>query len=118
MKALRMIARWRHMMSSRVTIANLTGRDAQAKPTFGSATTYQCHLSRKRRLVTNMLGNAIDSGQAIYLDNSVAVEPTSRVTLSSGDIGSTEASALNPKIISVERRFDQSGPHHIVVYLE
>jgi hypothetical protein len=116
---MRPIARWRHLMSSVVTFEPRTGTDTDTGlPTYGAATTYRAHLSRKRQLVRGEAGLEVDSGQTVHLDAAPAIEPTARITLSTGDVGSTEASAIHPAIVAVERRYDQSGPHHTVVYLE
>jgi hypothetical protein len=116
---MRPIARWRHMMSSVVVVEPRTGTDGDSGVgTYGSPLTYRAHLSRKVRLVRNAAGEEVNSGQAVYLDASVAVQPTDRVTLSTGDVGSTGSHQLQPAIIAVERRFDGDGPHHVVVYLE
>lgn len=106
------------MMSSTVTVAARTGVDGFNKPTYAAGVRYECHISRKKRLISNAAGEQIDSGQAIYLDTAATFQPTALVTLSTADVGSTEAYAVNPKIVSVERRFDQRGPHHVVLYME
>lgn len=116
---MRPIAAWRHLMSSVVTFEPRTGTDTDTGlPTFGSAVTYRAHLSRKRQLVRGEAGLQVDSAQAVHLDAAPLIEPTARITLSTDDVGSTGDSALHPTIVSVERRYDQSGPHHTVVYLE
>lgn len=115
---MRPISRWRHMMSSTVTVAARSGIDADGAPSYGTAVTYRAHISRKNRLVSGRQGEEIDSGQAVYLDTNAPIQTTAKVTLSTGDVGSTEAYAVTPKIVAVERRFDQIGAHHVVIYFE
>lgn len=114
---MRPIARWRHMMSSTVSVQERTGMDGYGKPTFGAASSYRAHLARKRQLVRDAVGQEVVSNQAVYLETTVNIQPTAKVTLSTGDVGSTESFALSPSIVAVERRFDQNGPHHVVLYL-
>ncbi len=114
---MRSINHFLHMMSSSVQVAERSGSDGYGKPTYGSAATYRAHLSRKRRLVRNESGQEVVSGQAVYLATSANIQPTARITLSTSDVGSTEQWAVQPPIMSVERRFDGAGPHHVVLYL-
>lgn len=115
---MRPISRWAHLMSSVVAVEPRTGLDRYAQPAYGAAVAYRAHLSRKRRLVRNAAGQEVVSGQAVYLMTNADIQPTARVTLSSGDVGSTEATALQPVLVAVERRFDGAGPHHVVLYME
>lgn len=114
---MRPITAWAHMMTNTVTVAPQTGRDVYGKPTYGAAVSYKAHLSRKKMLVRTIGGQSIESGQQVHLMGSPALLPTALLTLSTGDIGSTEPAALNPTIMAVERRFDGAGPHHTVLFL-
>lgn len=115
---MRPISGWAHLMASTVGIAAKTGVDSYGKPTYGTSTSYQAHISRKRRLVLTAGGQQIVSEQSIVLNtNAAAIQPDSQVTLSTGDIGSTETWALHPLILSVTRSFDQAGAHHVTVYV-
>lgn len=114
---MRAISKWRHLMSSTVQIAPRTGKDGFGKPTYGTAVRYRAHLSRQPKLVRTGTAQVVDSNQSIYLEGKVAVQPTDQVTLSTGDVGSTESVLLHPLILSVEQRFDEKGPHHTVVLL-
>lgn len=113
---MRPISGWHHLMSSVITVQPLTGKDVNQMPTYGAAVTYKAHLSRRRQIVRNVKGEEVMSNQACYVGAPAAIEPTALITLSTGDVGSTEAFAINPAIVAVERRFDETGPHHIVVY--
>ena len=104
-------------MSSVVLVANRTCSDGYGKPGYGSATAYRAHLSRKRRMVRTAVGQEVVSEQAVYLAGSPAMLPSAQVTLSTADVGSTEDWAIHPTIQAIERRFDDTGPHHVCIYL-
>lgn len=114
---MRPIGEWAHLMPVTVQIAAKSSDDRYGKPTYGAAVSYTAHLSRMKRMVTNGQGQVVASEQAIYLNGSPPVLPTAQVTLSTADAGSTESWALHPPVMAVERRYDQSGPHHTVVHL-
>jgi hypothetical protein len=113
----RPISAWNHMMSTSVLIAAKTGQDTYGKPTYGSDVSYKAHLARGRTLVRTATGQQIESGQAVYISGTPAVQPTARLTLSTADVGSTEAYAINPTIQRVERLYDGNGAHHVVLWL-
>jgi hypothetical protein len=46
----------------------------------------------------------------------VNVLPDAQITLSTGDVGSTENWAIHPTIISVTRAFDEDSPHHVEIF--
>jgi hypothetical protein len=109
---MRPISRYRHLMSSTVTVEARTGVDGFGKPTYGAGTSYRCHISRRKRLIRNERGEEIVSGQALYLDAAPDVALTALLTLSASD-----SSLVHPVLVAVERRFDNAGPHHTVLYL-
>lgn len=115
---MRAIASFRHLMSSTVSVAPRTGQDGYGKPTYGATTAYRAHLSRKPQLVRTGGGQEVDSRMAAYLDTADPILETSQVTLSTSDVGSTEDTLVHPPIAAVERRFDNAGPHHVVVFFE
>lgn len=115
--SMRPITQFQHLMSSTVLIALRTGVDADGKPTYGTDVAYPAHISRRRRIHRTANGQEVTSEQAINLGVNVDVPLTARVTLSTGDVGSTSDSARFPPIVEVKRRFDGEGPHSTVVYL-
>lgn len=114
---MRPITRWAHLMSSSVSVAARTSQDGYGKPVYGTPTTYRAHVSRRRRMVRSQSGQEVTSEQALYLATTDFIAESSQITLSTQDAGSTEPYALHPVIRAVERRSDQRGPHHVVVYL-
>lgn len=115
---MRPIHAWQHMMRSTVLVAARTGTDTggYAKPTYGTDVAYRAHINRSPRLVRSATGQQVVSQQQIYLNSADAILPTARVTLTTGDVGSTESILLQPQVLAVERRFDQFGPHHTVIH--
>lgn len=114
---MRSIHLFTHLMSSTVTVAPRSSVDGYGKPVFGTAVSYRAHLARKRQMVRTETGQEVISNQAVYLATAANIEPSSQITLSTGDVGSTDATAIHPPIMAVERRFDGAGPHHVVLYL-
>lgn len=114
---MRHIRRFRHLMASTVQIAPRASLDEYGKPTYGTAISYSAHLSRQPKMVRTPEMQDVLSTQSIYLDGHPPVLETAQVTLSTGDVGSTETVLLQPLIRSVDRRFDQGGAHHTVVYI-
>lgn len=114
---MRPVTSWGHMMASSVTIEPRTGQDGYGAPSFGSGTTFKAHISRKRTLVRNANGEQVESGQCVHLMTATQILPTARITLSTADAGSTMPTLTQPLILAVERRQDQAGHHHVVVFL-
>lgn len=115
---MRPVSRWRHLMSSRVSVAARSGVDGYGKPSYGAAATYAAHVRGERTLVRNASGQEVVSSQTVYLATAASVLPSAQVTLSTSDVGSTEGWALHPPILAVERRSDQNAPHHVVLRLQ
>lgn len=114
---MRPIGRWAHFMSSTVTVAARTGNDGYGAPTYGTAVTYQAHLGKGKHFVRTAGGQEVESEQTVHLNTTTAILPTAKLTLSTGDVGSTEAADINPTIIAVDRLFNGTGAHHIVLHL-
>ena len=114
---MRPITRWQHFMSSIVTVEPRSSNDGYGKPTYGAAVTYPAHIGRGRHLVRTAAGQEVESEQTVHLSTATAILPTARITLSTGDVGSTEAASITPTIIAVDRLFDGGGAHHVVIHL-
>jgi hypothetical protein len=111
------VAAWLDMMRQTVTVEPVSGRDLFGNKTYGAALTYRCRLVGKRKLVIDEAGKEVLSRQTVYLATADAIDPESRVTLSTADVGSTAATAINPPIVSTARFPDETGWHHAVIYL-
>ena len=115
---MRPVSAWAHLMSSTALVAPKTGADGYGKPTYGTAVRYDAHLSRKPQMVLTAQGQQVLSNQSLHLATADPIQATAQVTLSTGDVGSTEAIYLTPLIYAVERRFDEGGPHHVILRLK
>ena len=108
---------WRNLMRQQLTIQPPSTRSGYGELTYGTAVTYKCRLVGKRRQVLNTLGQEVTSMWTAYLYSADIVDPQSKVTLSTGDVGSTEAFAITPPIKSVATYPDEIGHHHTVLFL-
>lgn len=91
------------LMTQRVTIAPFSSYDSYGKAAYGTAVTYRAAVVQESKLVVNRAGQEVPSHSAIYLMSNAAIRPEDQVTLSTGDVGSTESYALTPRIVAVFR---------------
>lgn len=106
------------LMRQRVTIAPKTGSDSFGEETYGAAVTYQCAVVGEMRMVMDQHGQQAPSRQTCYLMSNAAVRPEDLITLSTGDVGSTESYAINPLILAVGRFPFLAGQYATVIYLK
>lgn len=111
------LSTWRGMMRQRLSVQPPSGKDGYGQRTYGSAVSYRCRLVGKRRQVLDVQGREVTSMWTAYLYSADVIDPESLVTLSTGDVGSTESFAVNPPIKSVSMFPDESGHHHTVLFL-
>jgi hypothetical protein len=106
------------MMRQSVSFAPPATRNVYGELAPGAATTYRCRHVQKQRLVLNDEGQQVLSKSTLYVMGNPTIPTESQVTLSTGDVGSTENYAIHPPILSVCRYPDDGGGfHHTVVYL-
>ena len=91
------------LMRQRVTVERLSSYDSDGEASYGSGVAYQAAVVGETKMVTNTHGQEVPSRQAIYLMSGDPVRPVDRVTLSTGDVASTEEWALRPEILAVDR---------------
>lgn len=108
---------WRGMMRQTLTVAAPSTRSVYGELTYGTPVSYKCRLVGKRRLVLNGQGQEVTSFWTAYLFSNDVISPESLVTLSTGDVNSTEAPVMQPPIKSVKTVPDEFGRHHTVLYL-
>lgn len=115
---MRLVSGWKRMMRQSLTLAAKTGRDSYGNETHStSPATYRCRLVGKRQMVRTAEGQELASNWMAYLMTEAAVSPDALVTLSTGDVGSTETHAVHPPILSVGRYpADNGGFHHTVLF--
>lgn len=105
------------LMRQRVSIARRASYDAYGEATYGTAVQYQAAVVGEMKMVTDRNGQQVPSRQAVYLMSADPVRPEDRITLSTGDVGSTESWALNPEILSVARYPFVNGQFVTCVFL-
>lgn len=114
---MRPIERWAPFFSSTVQVAPRTSKNASAAPTYGTDVTYRAHLKGQHRMLRTADGQDVLSTMAVYLMTRDVIQPTCRLTLSTGDVGSTDDAMRRPLVVAVEPRYHQGGRHHVVVHL-
>ena len=100
-----------------VQIAARTGVDGYGEPTFGSNTAYRARISGKRRLIRNFAGEEVMASHTVYFAATPAIGAHDRLTLSTGDVNSTESGALTPPILNVGKYPDDLGRLSLTVFL-
>lgn len=105
------------LMRQKVLIAPKSSYDSYGDVTYGTDVRYQCAVVGEMKLVQNEKGQQVPSRQTIYLMTNAAVRPEDRVTLSTGDVGSTESFAISPGIVAVGRYPFTRGQFATVVYV-
>ena len=105
------------MCRQTVKIAARSVIDGYGVISFGTDVSYRARISGKRRIVRNDQGAEVLSTHTVYLAANPAVGAHDRITLSTGDVNSTEAGAIQPLILSVGKFPDDLGRLSTVVYL-
>lgn len=98
-------------------VAARTGVDGYGQPTFGADATYRVRVSGRRRLIRNSEGDEVLSTHTLYFAATPAVGAHDRITLSTGDVNSTEAGATQPPILAVGKYPGDLGRVSLTVYL-
>ena len=92
--------------------------DGYGGASYGSAVVYEAAVVGKSEKVVGADGQEVVSRQTVYLKADAPLRPQDRITLSTGDVGSTESYAINPTILSIGR-FPFGGTQGCtVVYLK
>ena len=100
-----------------VRLAARTGVDGYGEPTFGPEAVVRARVEGRRRLVRNDQGREVLSSHTVYLATAVPIGAHDRITLSTGDVASTETGAIQPDILAVGKSPDEHGRQHVVLYL-
>lgn len=114
---MRAASAWAHLANDTVTLESQSSVDADGDPTFGSSVQYPARVVGEQKKIVAFAGDEVVSRQSVTIFAPVVVQPTDRITLSTGLVGSTGYTALHPPILGAKRIPDQSGTHHSVVYL-
>ena len=105
------------MCRQTVRLAARTGVDGYGEPTFGADAIVRARVVGQRRLVRNDQGREVLSTHTVYLAGLAPLGAHDRITLSTGDVGSTETGAVHPDILAVGKTPDEHGRQHVVLYL-
>ena len=89
------------LMKQSVSLAPFQSYDGYGSASYGSDVAYECAVIGEIKRVVTVTGQEVPSRQTVYLKSNVLVRPEDRITLSTGDVGSTEGYAINPTILSV-----------------
>ncbi len=74
--------------------------------TYHDPVTVRCQLTGKRKISFNAFGQQVVSGMTAIFESADAIDTRTRVTLSTGDVGSTQEHLRQPAIASVHRYSD------------
>jgi len=97
------VRRFSRLMRQTVLVAPASAYDAQGEKTYGADVSYRCALVGEAKTVRTPHGEDVTSRQTAYLMSNAAIGTDDRVTLSTGDAGSTESFLISPPILSVGR---------------
>lgn len=89
------------LMQQRVTVEPFASYDSYGNASYGAAVPYEAAVVGKIERVVTVEGQEVPSRQTVYLKSNVTLRPEDRITLSTGDVGSTESYAITPAIVSI-----------------
>ena len=101
----------------RLTVARQVGVDAFGEAEYGNDVAYAVRLVARRRLVRNPQGEQVVSTHTAYFLTAPTVDVHDRVTLSTGDVHSTETTVRRPAILDVGHYPDDRGRAYTILYL-
>ena len=100
-----------------VTVAPRTGVDGYNQPTYGTAVAYRARVTGKRTMQFNDRGEEVLATKVVYFAASnAAIAAHDLLTLSTGDVDSTESGVTQPTVIAVSRIPDERGRLSIIAY--
>ena len=102
---------------STAQVAPRTGVDGYGEPLFGADVARRARVTGRVRTVTNAQGQQVVSTHQVYFADAGLVGAHDRITLSTGDVNSTETGARQPAILAVGMTPDDLGRRHLTVYL-
>ena len=108
---------FRDLMRQTVSLETHAGVDSYGQSSYEAGQDYRARVVGKVRMVRNWQGQEVGSSHTVYLASNPGVTVKDRLTLSTGDAGSTEATVRQPAILSVGNFPDERGRHHTVLFL-
>jgi hypothetical protein len=106
------------LMRQSVSIAPFQSYDSYGEASYGSAVEYEAAVVGRSEKVVGADGQEVVSRQTIFLKSAAPLRPEDQITLSTGDVGSTESYAINPTILSIGRFPFGGSQGCTVVYLK
>lgn len=90
-----------------VTLKPFTGKDVDAKPSYGTATTPKAKIVLKTRYLRASDGREIVGRGTLYLDVTTVPSAKDELTMPTG------FEPLKPPILDVRPHYDTQGLHHV-----
>ena len=112
-----MLRELRALCRQTVQVALRTGVDGYGEPTYGADVAHTARVAGRHRLVRDARGEQVLSTRTVYFAGAPALDVHDRVTLSTGDVGSTEEMVRRPALLDVQRLPDDLGGVSVVAYL-
>lgn len=100
-----------------VTVEARSSVDGYGEPTYSTAVSHRARVVGKRRLVRNSQGDEVMSTHQVYFAGQPAIGAHDRLTLSTGDVNSTETGARQPPVLATGIFPDDAGRKQVTVYL-
>ena len=96
----------RTMMKQTISVQALASQSQRGKPTYDvTAKTYPARVTDGGRERVDGTGRLIRPAHTIWVGSADHIHPDSKITLSTADVGSTEASKTSPPILGTPHRY-------------
>ena len=112
-----MLPELRDLCRQTVEVARRTCADDYGEVVYGNDVAYSARVAGRHRLVRDARGEQVLSTRTVYFAGAPALDVHDRVTLSTGDVGSTEEMVRRPALLDVQRLPDDLGGVSVVAYL-
>lgn len=96
------------LMPHTVQHAAFSGRTAYGKPSYGSQTAYRARWVKKLTKVKDFGGNEVMARHVVWIAGTPDIGAEDQITLPDG---------TTPVLLSVEEFPDESGGHHVKVFM-
>jgi len=98
------------LMPDTITLEAYSTQNAYNEPTYAAATTHQCRVQGRVKMVRTVQGDEKVSTVQVYLATAAGVTVRDRVTLP------TRFTPRQPVILAVDYRSDEQGAYGDVIY--
>jgi hypothetical protein len=97
------------MMPVTVTVEPFVTQDGYSKAAYGDPVSYQVFLDETSRMHRTSTSQVLYAQGTVYLPPTAVVGTKDRLTLPDGQ---------QPKVVGVDRQFDDQGLHHLELYFQ